>query len=187
MGAFRVVGKAGDWTAAAVDDEAVLVERKLAVARIADRGVMGDPERPVAVDRHVHRIAGGRDVALSELGADRRQARADADLGPGATSHRCPEYVGEFGPSLLEADGGSVGDVVADRVEVFRCGVQARQGLFETHVVLPFKSMPSRYCICAIELKPTYEPLDSRNCKVPSDWGSTPTTCGALELFARTL
>ena len=51
-----------------VDDEAVAVDLELAVARVARRvAAVGDLEEAVAVDRQVHRVLGGRDVALREL------------------------------------------------------------------------------------------------------------------------
>jgi hypothetical protein len=117
-----------------VDDEAVLADLELAIARVA-RGVhaVADLEEAAAVDGEVHRVLGRRDVALRELLGHRLQRGADTDLVLARTIERGRVDVGELGPRALGAIGTRVGDVVADDVEVLGRGVEPGKALLEAH------------------------------------------------------
>jgi len=126
--------------ALAVDDEAVVVELELAVARVADRAVLAHLEEAVAVDRHVERVVGRRDVALRELLRDRGDVDADADF-VGRAAERVGVDVGELGARRLGADSARVGDVVADDLEALARRVEPGQTLLESHDVCSFRTL----------------------------------------------
>src|SRR5690606_8890890 len=117
------------------DDETVLVELELAVARIDVRPVRtSDDEEAITVDREVEGIIGGGQVALGEGLAHRTERAAGAGLlARYRTRKRSRIDVGEDRSASFEAHRIGVGDVVRNDVQGLGGNVEAAQTLLERH------------------------------------------------------
>ena len=121
-----------------IDDVAILVQLKLAVARIEDiAGSILQPEKSTTIDRHVQRVAGHGNVALGKLLSDAGNARPQSNRSCTGAGERRSEDIGKQRRRLLEADRTRVGNIVADRIECGRRRIESTQTLLEAHVLSP--------------------------------------------------
>src|SRR5690606_18932638 len=110
-----------------IDQVALLTDPQLAIARIDDLASrVEQPQEAGAADGDVEAAAGVLQRARGEVLLDRGDLRTESRLRAGVD-------VGEDGTRALESHGLSVGDVVADHVEVGCGGLQSAQRLGETH------------------------------------------------------
>ncbi|PMQ14160.1 hypothetical protein JaAD80_21070 [Janthinobacterium sp. AD80] len=129
----RVAGQLGQL---GVDDETVLVDLELAIARILDGAIDAGTEETAAIDGDIEGIRRRFQVALGKLLGDLRDRHADPRLVAAHAIQRVGINVGELRLRLLETHGGRVGDVVTDDVQRFGGAIQAAQALLERHCVL---------------------------------------------------
>ena len=80
-----------------IDNIAILIELELTVAAVHHiaSGVL-QAEKTAAVDRHVERIAGGRNVALSELLSDGRNLGTQANRRRSGAGKRGGKDIGKL-------------------------------------------------------------------------------------------
>ena len=106
---------------------------ELSISRVAHRAVCIETKQSCAVDRHVQRVAGHVDVALSKFRLNRSDGGPDADGGGSRCGDRIRVHVGKENLGLLESRRIRIGDVVADDVQITRRGVQTTQSLLKAH------------------------------------------------------
>ena len=126
-----------------VDQIAFFVRAEIAGAGVAQRTVVADLKKAIAVDGEVQRVLGVVDVALVELLRHVRKKHPTALRVFASTKDRRCVDVRKLCTRLFEARSPSVGDVVTRDIEVFAGGTHAAEADIERHELLLLPDAPA--------------------------------------------